>query len=777
MLWQGLLMWSLGVAGLWLWPVLPPLGGCLAAAVAAGVGWHCTRRAGWLLCLPLLAGVAWSTAQAAAQLARVLPAACERLPLTVSGQVVELPMPTARGGVRFVFRPASAGSSSPQCVPAGSRWSLTWWPPADTLPADWPRPGEHWQFRVRLKQPHGLANAGGFDAERHGHHQRIGAFGTARDARRLQAQVAAIDGLRLHIRQRVQAAYADTPPAAGLLLALLTGDRAGLSAPMRAALADGGISHLVAISGLHVTLVAGLVMGLCRRLLGRLRLQRPVAPLAALAGLLAAAAYAALAGLQVPTQRAWLMLAVLVLCHWLPWRVALWQSLLLALALVLLWQPLAVLSEGLWLSFVAVAILASTGLARGREAGWRSLLRAQWWLTWGLLPLSLLLFERFSAIGLLLNLVAIPVVALLVLPLALLSLLLAPLSWPLALWCLQGPLALLQGLWWLTESLVALPGASWQWSLPPERVPALWLLALLMLLPRHLPGRLLCLPLGLALWWPAAASTDRLRLQVLDVGQGTAVLISTRRHHLLYDTGPPFGPQADAGERVIQPALSRAGIRRLHRVLLSHDDADHVGGFASVLAAIPVTDVLGVWPQALQHWPAAERPPQRPCAAGQAWTWDGVRFEILWPPADRQPRRKNDRSCVLRVTAGRYRFLLPGDLEAQGELALRLERPAQLAADWLLLGHHGSRTSTGEGFLAQVAPTWAVASLGYRNAYGHPAAVVTERLQRHGVTLLRTDAAGALRFAVPAAGQPLQVQGWRQRQWHYWHHHRRQPAD
>lgn len=789
MMWQGLLAWSLGVSTLWLWPMLPsPRVWIITAIVTAAVavitmarGARCgddeggRRRSRWLIMFCCLqAGMAWSTTQAARQLQQIVPTACEAVALTVSGRVVDLPVGTANGGVRFLFRP----DPDPVCVPAGSRWSLFWRPPApDQDAVAWPRPGEHWQFRVRLRQPHGLANPGGFDAERYWHHQRIGATGSASQAQRLQAAAAPVDSLRLHIREQVQAAFPQAPIATGLLLALLTGDRAGLTPAMRETLAAGGISHLMAISGLHVTLVAGFAMVLARRLLQTLPLLRPLPPLAALIGLLVAGGYAVLSGLQVPTQRAWLMLAVLVLCRWLPWRVSTAQSLLLALAVVLYWQPLAVLSAGLWLSFVAVAILAAIGLPAGQEAGWRSLLRAQWWMTWGLLPLSLLLFERFSTVGLLLNLLAIPLVSLLVLPLALVALLSALLSWSWALWGLQLPLALLQGLWWLTGHLVSLPGATASWSLPPSRVAALWLLALLLLMPRGLSGRSLLLIVVPVLWWPAAPSQDLLRLQVLDVGQGTAVLISTRHHHLLYDTGPPFGPHADAGERVIQPVLSRAGIGRLQRVVLSHDDADHVGGLASILQAVRVDEVLGDWPQSLSAWPPASRPPHRPCRAGESWVWDGVRFDLLWPPADRVPVRKNDRSCVLRIEAGGLRFLLPGDLEAQGELFLRVDHAELLPADWLLLGHHGSRTSTGEAFLAQVAPSWAVASMGYRNAYGHPARVVTARLQRHGVRLWRTDTDGALSFVVRADGQPPVISRWRQQQWHYWHHHRRQRAD
>ena len=347
---------------------------------------------------------------------------------------------------------------------------------------------------------------------------------------------------------------------------------------------------------------------------------------------------------------------------------------------MLLLDPLAVHSVGLWLSFVAVGLLMAAGMPLGEEGGWRAALRAQWLATWGLLPLSLAIFSRVSWVSLPVNLVAIPVVTFAVVPLSMLGLLCWP--WPTltaSLWQLSVTLMqyLIQALDWAA----ALPGAWQALSLPAGSAWGLALVMLLLLMPRAMPGRAwLIFPLAWVIWPQAMVPAGAVRMTLLDVGQGLSVLLQTRHHQLVYDTGPSLGPYADAGSRIIAPALREARISQLDLLIFSHDDLDHTGGGASVLAALPVRQVLGVWPSVIAA-PARNTP----CVAGQHWRWDDVQFEVLWPYPDIVIAGDNNQSCVLRVQAGEHVLLLTGDLEAPGELYLVEQTPAEKLKAQLLV--------------------------------------------------------------------------------------------
>jgi competence protein ComEC len=330
-------------------------------------------------------------------------------------------------------------------------------------------------------------------------------------------------------------------------------------------------------------------------------------------------------------------------------------------------------------------------------------------------------------------------------------------------------LHLAQGLveWLLVylEWCAALPAALWQ-----QHVPPLWatLLALCgvvwLLLPRGFPWR----GAGLALMLPAVAlpapapPAGAAWVTTFDVGQGLAVLVRTARHALLYDAGPAYG-DTDSGERIVAPALRALGVARLDALVLTHDDGDHTGGARSILENLEV--------DALLH-SLAERQPlltlvpaPRRCLRGASWRWDGVRFEVLHPASSRAARRRNDESCVLRVSAGGTAMLLTGDIERAGELALVRDGAAR--ADLLLVPHHGSRSSSSSAFLEAARPRVAVASAGYRNRFGHPAADVLERYAAAGATLLRTDRDGAVTLRLSPAGIASELE--RERRARYWH--------
>lgn len=754
---QGSAGFALGVVLLLLWPWLPSWPVCLAPLLpACWLGWRGLWRPALAL-LGLALGMSWSVQVASRQLAAWLPLACENQPLIVTGRVVGLPEPDDTGRGRFLFQPLTTAT----CQPADSLWQVS----ADF--AGRMRPGEVWSLQLRLKRPHALSNPGGFDAEKLAHQRGVTATGWARAGQRLAATLDRVDGLRWRLRQALLARFPGQP-AAGTVLALLTGDRNGIPPEAWDRYARTGITHLVAISGTHITMVAWLSGWLAARLwllLPGLALRLPASRVAAVAGLGCATAYGVLAGMELPTQRTLLMLAVFLSARWLPGEWSGSQALLLSLAVVLAFDPLSVHAAGLWLSFMAVGLLMLGGLAPGEESGWRSALRAQWLATWGLMPLTLALFARVSWVALPVNVVAIPWVTFGIVPPAMLGALCLDV-WPAATdLCWRLSVWLMTKLDQLLTLFADLPWAAADLSVPGARLPALILMLALLLMPRALPGRWLAVFPALVLCWPQPSlQPGQLRLTVLDVGQGLSVHVQTARHNLLYDTGPAMGAHMDAGSRVILPYLRWQAVKSLDMVMISHDHLDHTGGLATILKALPVARLMGRPPEAVTQGRAVT-----PCQGGQHWRWDGVDFDVFWPVPEVAPGGENNHSCVLRIRVGGRAILLPGDLEAPGERWLVSTLPTDaLRADLLILGHHGSKTSSTETFLDVVRPREVIASCGHRNSYRHPSAPVVERLAARRVTGWRTDRSGALRYEFLQADRFPTVRRWRLTPAHYW---------
>ncbi|MCC7099971.1 MAG: DNA internalization-related competence protein ComEC/Rec2 [Rubrivivax sp.] len=793
------LAWLLGV-GLQLQQATLQPGGLQAGLVGAGglllaalVLRRGLRRA-WVTALGALAlaAIAFGSTdwRAAQRLAEALPAALEGQDLQVVGVVASLPQRSA-AGTRFVFEVESAERLG-QAVTVPRRLSLGWWygdeDAAGAGAAPGPealRAGQRWRFTVRLRQPHGQINPHGFDAELWLFEQGLRASGSVRtrarnEARRLDdAAGFPVQRARQAIRDRLEATVPDAE-AAGLLAALAIGDQGAIDRAGWEVFRVTGVAHLVSISGLHVTLFAWLASALVGwgwRRAGSLPLRLPAPIAARWGGLALAAGYALLAGWGVPAQRTVLMLAIVVLLrsagrHWPGPLVLLAAAVAVALA-----DPWALLQPGFWLSFVAVALLmvsdpvpslppaAAEGRGVGRRAGQalRRALHTQAVATVGLAPLSLLFFQQLSLVGFVANLVAIPWVTLLLMPLSLLGVLLPPL------WSLDALLAtaLLRWLGWLAS----LPWAQWTVPVAPPWAALLGLLGgLVLVLPLPWRLRLLGLPLLLPLLapLPERPPPGRFELLALDVGQGTAVLVRTQQHLLVYDTGPQYGVDADAGERVLLPLLRARGERAVDLLLLSHRDADHVGGAASLLRRMPVRPLGSSLPDdhPLRAWPL----PQQRCHAGQRWQWDGVDFEMLHPDdedgrAPRKPSRSNAQSCVLRVQAAQGSALLTGDIERAQELALVDRLGTKLRADVLLVPHHGSRTSSSGNFLAAVAPRVALVQAAYRSRFGHPAPDVVARYATHGIALLRSDRCGAWSWRADGS---MHCQ--RELDARYWHH-------
>lgn len=778
--------------GLWSTPAyaIAAAGGALALAGAHAAGrWR--RVAPWAVCVAAaLAVFALCGLRAVHHARSALPAALEGQDVRVVGTVAGLPESSVVG-LRFRFQVDFANHAG-EAVSVPPLIDLAWYHEAGAggsdpppQPARMPHAGERWSLLVRLKAPHGARNPHGFDYELRQWEQGVQAVGYVRagpaDAapERLDARWRyPVLQLRERVRDAILAtlgATADGPAdlrAAGVVAALVTGDQRAIDRGDWDVFRATGVAHLMSISGLHITLFAWLaaqVVGALWRRAPRLCLLWPAQSAALLGGLALATLYAVFSGWGIPAQRTVLMLGVVMLLRlagrrW-PWP----QVWLLACAVVVLADPWALLQPGFWLSFVAVGVLFALNpiaeniggiSAKGRFV---SLFREQGTVTVALAPLSLLLFGQVSLVGFVANLVAIPWITLVVTPLAFLGVLWAP-CWQLAAWCIQllgAWLGWLAGFPWAQLNVAAAP----LWA-------ALAALAGGVLLAARLPWslRLAGLPLLLPalLWQDALPPPGHFELLAADVGQGNAVLLRTARHALLYDTGPRYSLASDAGDRVLVPLLRALGVR-LDTVVLSHRDSDHTGGAPAVLAQQPQAALTG---SIAGEAALLALRPATPCLAGQAWEWDGVRFELLHPasaaPEAPPPGDKpNAHSCVLLVrAAGGASALLAGDIERAQEQAL-LDAGAPLAADLLLVPHHGSKTSSSDGFLAAVRPRVALVQAAYRSRFGHPAPEVVARLQTHGARVVDSAHCGA---ATWRSDTPGQVRCEREAARRYWQH-------
>lgn len=692
-----------------------------------------------------LFGFTWACVSAQWALDDRLAPSLDARTLWLQGRVVGLPE-VSEGVVRFQLeRAVSRRGALPE------RLRLSWYG-GPALHA-----GETWRLAVRLKRPHGLVNPQAFDYEAWLLAQRIGATGTVKTGELIYPASGA-GAWRDRLRQHLLATPAKG--RAGALAALVLGDGSGLSTADWQVLQATGTVHLMVISGQHIgllaTLLYGLVAGLAR--LGLWPRRWPWLPCACVLALTGALAYGVLAGFEVPVQRACVMVALVLLWRWRFRHLGVGLPVLLALLAVLLLEPLASLQPGFWLSFGAVMLLILIFSGRlGAWPWWGTLLRAQWAMAIGLLPLLLALGLPVSASGPLVNLVAVPVVGLLVVPLALLGTLLLP---------LPGVGATLLGVagWvldWLFGLLAQL--ALWMPAWLPSALPFwAWLLvalgALVLLLPAALPVRSLGLLMLLPLLFIAQPRPEYGRAEVwmLDVGQGLAVLVRTQKHEVLYDAGPRFG-EFDTGEQVVLPSLRALDVRGLDLLLLSHADSDHAGGAVAIKRGLPVRRVISGEPYKLA------RTLQAQVCVTERWQWDGVHFST-WQWADAADG--NQASCVLRIEASGERLWLTGDIDSQAERAL-LNSNLAMPAHWLLAPHHGSRSSSSAALLAAVKPSAVLISRGAHNAFGHPHAEVMARYQAIAAQSYDTSRHGAVRIRLgafePAQGLRDHARFWREK--------------
>ncbi|QLF93039.1 DNA internalization-related competence protein ComEC/Rec2 [Pseudomonas sp. ABC1] len=683
------------------------------------------------LCLPpfrlpalYALGLCWACASAQRALDDRLPDTHDGRTFWLEGRVVGLPE-HQQGVVRFILEDVQSRHDG---LPG--RLRLAW----HGGPAV--RAGERWRVAARLKRPHGMVNPQSFDYEAWLLARRIGATGTIK-AGRLLDEPMAVSAFRDRLRNRLL--QVDAAGRAGALAALVVGDGSGLSTADWRVLQDTGTVHLMVISGQHVSLLAGWLYASVA-LLARWGLWPWRGPWwygASALALAGALGYGWLAGFEVPVQRACAMVAAV-----LAWRLAFrhlgaWLPLALALLLVLLMEPLASLQAGFWLSFASVALLVLAFAGRvGRWRWWQVLWRAQWIMALGLLPMMLALGLPVSLSGPLANMLAVPWVGAVV-PVALLGSLALPVPWlgETLLWIAGWALALLM------DVLAFL--ASWQdvWIAPALSLRSLGCVTLgclLLVSPSGVPGRALGVPLLLPLFFsgPEPPEPGQAEVWMFDVGQGSSMLVRTRHHALLYDAGARQG-DFDLGERVVFPSMRHLGVSRLDALLLSHGDNDHAGGAGAIVRSMPVAEVISGEPQRISAELQA-----RPCGSGRRWSWDGVDFS-LWQWA--RAGNGNQASCVLSVEAGGERILLTGDIDSAAERAW-LASSMAVPLDWLVLPHHGSRSSSSMALLAATSPSAVLISRSRHNAFGHPHPTVLARVRHIGAQVYDSAEQGAVRI-------------------------------
>ena len=739
---------------LWAYSVVP--------LALLSLGWKTYR-----LPAVFILGFFWAALLAEQALDPALAPALEGKTVLVEGQVLDRPRQITHRQSRFLFYierlNAGQGWSDFQGKARLSSYS------ADFRVAA----GERWQLAVRLKRPHGFSNPGGFDFEQWLFQQGIRATGYVRQdpARNRLLAVTGVSVIN-RFRSRLMSAYdgmsADNPSLA-IIRALTIGDRSALSTAQWEVLRATGTSHLVAISGLHVSLVAGLVFWLVRFVwmrCGYLVERCPASKVAAVAAVVAALVYALLAGFGIPVRRALIMVSIFMLSITLNKNASFSRAIALAMVLILLLDPLAVLSPGWWLSFWAVTVIA---YCIGGRVGARGF--AQKWiymhlvLALTMVPLLLVFFQQASVIAPLANSVAVPFVGMIVVPVALVGTLVFSLGETAGEWLLKIAAELMDLVWPWLEDLAGLEFALGQQHQPVAwtLVPAFIGLAILFM-PRGMPGRWLALLLLLPLVVvePKRPAWGEAQLTLLDVGQGLSVVIQTQQHVLVYDAGPRFSESFDTGKAVVAPFLRHSGARKLDMLIVSHGDNDHIGGVASLLADFPADRLLTSVTEKMPGTGA------RDCWRDQQWVWEGVSFNLLHPARGSQ-RQGNDASCVLRIeSAGGHRVLLTGDIEGPAEQDLLRQPRQQLSAAVLVAPHHGSDTSSIPAFIKAVAPDIVLFPSGYRNRYGFPKATVVNRYANIHAEMYETGLSGALMMTLSSNDDKPAVRRFRDERRRYW---------
>ena len=688
-----------------------------------------------LLAYVLLGGF-WALIQATSVINDRLLPELEGTDVTITGIIANVPEQGSQT-IRFEFTPDKTAN-----IVLPHKLRLNWYKP---LPSKL-GVGERWQLTVRLKQIHGMANPASFDYEGWLFQQRITATGYVRnhqDNKRLEvAPFYSINALRQELLAKLNS-HLDSSPQLGLIQGLTTGIRDNISLAQWQILRLSGTNHLLAISGLHIGLAAAIGFFSVRWLWSRRAknlLLLPAMETAAIAGFCAALFYAALAGFAIPTQRALIMVATVMIAVLIRRPVAPSYVLAFSLLLVLIWDPFAVLSAGFWLSFSAVAIILFTCQNRFPTPRWQWL-KIHTLIAFGLTPLLLLFFMQTSLIAPIANIIAVPFISLIIVPLLLLASLMLWLYEPIASGLLHLTDSLLTLFWPLLEYLATLPFS--HWTLP--YLPSYYYLAvvigtLLLLSPRRFPAKWLGVA-GLSpllLFHSVRPEQGEFWFTLLDVGQGLAAVVQTKGHTLVFDAGPKYSESFDAGTAIVLPFLQQQGIKTIDTLIISHADNDHIGGAKPLMKNIAVNTLLTSMP----NHKLAEA---LPCLAGQSWQWNQVSFVVLYPTED-DSGSENNLSCVLKVSNNAGSVLLTGDIENQAEHKLLLRHGKDLRSTILVAPHHGSKTSSSPVFIDAVQPEVVLFPIGYHNRYHFPAKTITERYQKRDISQYNSADHGAIQF-------------------------------
>ena len=704
--------------------------------------------------------------------------------LLATGVVSSIPVRADRN-IQFEFDVDSLRYQGLNIKPVG-KVKLSWYGRAPKV-----RLGERWRFIIRLKRPRGFMNPGGFDYEAWLFLKGIHATGyiKAKLAAKTRDDYPEITGQintqlssyqQASLIARIRQGLADdisfilkNKPSQGLIKALAIGERQDITQDQWKVLTQTGTNHLMAISGLHIGLVAGIVFYFINwgwRMLGTIRtygflsrccLYVPANKFAALFALAAAFIYAALADFSIPTQRALIMVAVVMVSLFLQRETRPGHVLALALLAVLFVNPFANMEPGFWLSFAAVAVILFAMSARlYQQSFWWKWGRVQWVVLVGLAPFMIFVFQKAILVSPVVNFIAVPWVSMLTVPLTLAGSLLTLVSIDFGAVLLRWAAISFDALWPVLNWFSQLPFTQWQ-----QHQPVSWTIfpalcgVVLLLMPQGVPARWIGIIglLPMVLLKPSVPDEGHIRVTLLDVGQGLSAIVQTRQHVLVYDTGPKINSRFNTGSAVVMPYLHHLGITEINTLLISHGDNDHIGGLSSILRDMPVNTVLTSVPERISGEKALK------CNDMQSWEWDGVRFEIVFPPPDlnsplnpgpqhmRSLMSGNNGSCVLKVSSAGGSVLFTGDIEKPAENyllrgQLNPEWQNRLKADVLVVPHHGSNTSSTLPFIRAVDPEYSLIPVGYRNRFRLPRERIVARYKAMGAIVLDTASSGAIEF-------------------------------
>jgi len=704
-----------------------------------------------------VSGVLWAVVFASSRMCDRLPEQLAGQDIQVQGYIADLPEHESNH-VRFNFNVVESAKQVP------NKLRLTWYYPDQTIKA-----GQDWSFTVRLKRPHGTNNPGGFDYERWLFLEGIGATGYVRtkpEPKLLDSGSTKTSLLvwRQHIADQLEQILASSG-SLPLIKALTIGDGNSLSPLQWDIFRRTGTTHLMVISGSHIGLVAGLVYLLTIRLWAWSGiLAWSPQKVAAILALVTAIFYAGLTGFSVPAQRSALMITIAMIAIIQQRNTRPYPILAVALFAVLLVDPLVVLSAGFWLSFIAVSLIIYSIAGRlGKPGFFRGGIKINWVTSVGLAPLLLFFFQQVSLIAPLANLIAVPIISLLIVPLALLATIIMFITPIVAAKLFFVVDMALQGLWWILVQLAALPLSTFNHTQPSWwalgfAVPGL----LLLFAPKGIPFRWL----GLIMLFPLAFTESSkiapgvFKMTLLDVGQGLAAVVQTANHVLVYDTGAKFSATSDMGQSVIVPFLRSQGIDKIDTLIVSHGDNDHIGGSTSLMASTHTEKLLTSVPQQLSTYSPIQ------CKSGQSWSWDNIKFSILSPKIANL-LSDNDNSCVLQIQAQEGTALLTGDIEAAAESWLVETYKDKLKADVLVAPHHGSQTSSTSAFLKAVKPRVILIPAGYRNQFGHPHEEVLQRYRDMNIKWFNSADDGAIQITLT---DHVNVSSWRTDEGLYWNY-------